>query len=226
MDGYKYEMHLHTSEVSSCARVSARDIPKLYQSKGYDVLVVTDHYRKGFFESRKYRSWDDAVSDFTRGYYKVANEGVKCGIRVLLGMEITFNRGLEDYLIYGINEEFLRKHPKLYKKNIKHIYKLAEKNNLFVAQAHPFREYIKHVETKYIHGFEVYNGSKTHNSHNDEALSYAEEHNLIQIGGSDFHHDVDLGRGATIFNNLADTSEELAELLHKKDVIKVIGGNQ
>lgn len=223
MSGYKYELHLHTSEVSACARVSAREIPALYADRGYDVIVVTDHYREGFFDPKRYKNWDDAIDAYVRGYYILGNEAIKHGIRVLLGMELTIKGGLDDFLIYGIDEKFLRKHPKLFKKNIKSIYKIAEKNNLFVAQAHPFRKYTKRVVEKYIHGIEVVNGSHMHNSNNNMASRYADEHNLVKIGGSDFHYKKDLARSGIIMNNLAETSEEFAQLLFNNDIIEVIG---
>jgi predicted metal-dependent phosphoesterase TrpH len=159
------------------------------------------------------------------GYYMMANEGLKCGVRVLLGMEITFLEGPEDYLVYGIDEEFLKENPELYKKNIKSFSKIAKKNSLFVAQAHPFREYIKNISVKYIDGIEVYNGTKKHNSHNDKALAFAENNKMIKIAGSDFHYLEDLARAGVIMNNLADSSEELAQLLFSKDITEILEGN-
>jgi len=223
MDGFKYEMHLHTSEVSPCARVSAREIPKLYLDKGYDVIVVTDHFAPYFFENRKYQKWEDAVDAYLRGYYIAANEGLKCGIRVLLGMEITFSGSPEDYLVYGIDESFLKKYPHLYRKNIKSFRKIARKHNLFVVQAHPCRHYIKKVAIGYIDGLEAINGRDNLES-NEKAGKLADEHKLIKIAGSDFHTLDDLAGAATVMNSLADSSEELAELLFENDVVDIFGG--
>lgn len=41
---YKYELHCHTGCVSRCGRVEPEEIVKLYIEKGYDGIVVTDHY--------------------------------------------------------------------------------------------------------------------------------------------------------------------------------------
>ena len=47
---YKYELHCHTGCVSRCGRVESEEIVKLYIEKGYDGIVVTDHYSPMTFE--------------------------------------------------------------------------------------------------------------------------------------------------------------------------------
>ena len=185
MNGFNYELHLHTSEVSPCARVPAKEIPRLYLDKGYDVIVVTDHYAHYIFENRKHQKWEDAIDAYLRGYYIAANEGLKCGIRVLMGMEINFAGSPEDYLVYGIDEGFLKNNPHLYRKNIKSFYKIARKHNLFVAQAHPCRNYIKKVAIGHIDGLEVLNGSDSREN-NEKAMKLAVDNNLIKIAAQIF----------------------------------------
>lgn len=40
----KLEAHLHTAEVSTCAKDKAADIVAACHEKGYGAIVVTDHY--------------------------------------------------------------------------------------------------------------------------------------------------------------------------------------
>lgn len=39
----KFEMHMHTSEVSPCSKRSAIEGIKDYKEVGYDGVVITDH---------------------------------------------------------------------------------------------------------------------------------------------------------------------------------------
>ena len=41
---YTYEVHLHTNESSRCGRSPAREYIPFYMDKGYDGIVVTDHF--------------------------------------------------------------------------------------------------------------------------------------------------------------------------------------
>ena len=45
------EMHFHTSEISVCGRVPAAEGVRAYKKKGYDALVVTDHFHSDYFDS-------------------------------------------------------------------------------------------------------------------------------------------------------------------------------
>ncbi len=214
MEGFKYETHLHTRETSSCAKVSAKEIPHLYKEAGYDGIVVTDHYSPSFFEPRRAIDWERCVKQYLEGYYIAANEGVKIGMPVLLGMEITFEESYNDYLVYGIDERFLYRNPRLHKKTLKEFRKIADKYGLFVAQAHPFRPYMKEVKPKFLDGMEVFNGNPRHDSHNDLAMEYAKKKKLQALSGSDFHQLEDLARGGIAIDEFVTSSEELAEYLH------------
>ena len=214
MEGFKYEIHLHTQETSSCAKVSAKEIPHLYKEAGYDAIVITDHYSPGFFEPRRALDWDRCVRQYLEGYFIAANEGMKLGMPVLLGMEITFEESYNDYLVYGIDEHFLYRNPRLYKKSLKEFRKIADKYGLFVAQAHPFRPHMKEVKPKFLDGMEVYNGNPRHDSRNDLAQAYAQKNKLRPLSGSDFHQLQDLGRGGIVLDDFVTTSEELAEYLN------------
>ena len=46
---YKIETHMHVSETSGCALLSAEEMIKRYAEAGYDTVFSTDHYVKNYF---------------------------------------------------------------------------------------------------------------------------------------------------------------------------------
>ena len=44
---YKYETHLHTSEVSKCAHNTGAEMARAYKKAGYTGIFVTDHFFNG-----------------------------------------------------------------------------------------------------------------------------------------------------------------------------------
>ena len=42
---FKYDLHVHTKELSACARLTIK--------AGYAGLVITDYFRKGYFRKCK-----------------------------------------------------------------------------------------------------------------------------------------------------------------------------
>ena len=45
---YKIEPHLHTTHVSRCGRLEAKEIVAGYKAAGYSALIVTDHFNRTF----------------------------------------------------------------------------------------------------------------------------------------------------------------------------------
>ena len=58
MTAFKYDTHVHTSEVSCCAKVSAVEAVKMYKDAGFHGLVITDHYCDSYFVSLGDLSWN------------------------------------------------------------------------------------------------------------------------------------------------------------------------
>src|SRR5690606_22097394 len=135
---YKYDVHVHTAEVSPCGQVRARDIVKLYKDKGYDGIVITDHYYIEYFECLNETTWEDKIKSYLSGYYAAREAGYKYGIDVFLGMELRFKESINDFLIYGINENFLFDNPMLYEWNLEEFRQLKNKYDILIYQAHPY----------------------------------------------------------------------------------------
>ncbi|MBO5934503.1 MAG: PHP domain-containing protein [Clostridia bacterium] len=218
---YMYEAHFHTADVSTCAHISAQEAVELYKNAGYSGVVVTDHFTLECFE-KKYpgETWKDKVDYFLRGY----RNAKKCETEtfsVMLGIELRFPENDNDYLVYGVDEQFLYDHEDIVSMTAKQFKKVAEVNQLTVIQAHPFRIDSNITNPRYIDGVEIYNGNKRHDSSNNMAEIWAKKHGFITTSGSDFHEYEDLARGGVSFNRFVkDVKEFRAELLSGKYELK------
>ncbi len=199
---YKYETHFHTAETSPCGRVPARQAVRLYKEAGYKGIIVTDHYFRGFFDMQLWRSYNRKIDKYLKGYKLALAEGIKLGIDIHLGMEIRFEENSNDYLVYGIDEEFLRKHENLYALTLKQFRELTAGRGIVIIQAHPFRPEMVPALQTLIDGVEVYNANPRHDSSNHLALKYAQDNNLIGLSGSDFHRPQDAFRGGILTNEV------------------------
>lgn len=216
------ETHLHTKEISMCAVVFAKEIPALYKEAGYGVIIVTDHYNKWTLEVLSLDR-NEQISKWLEGYRTVKSVGEEIGLKVFLGMELALVGAPEDYLIYGIDEDFLYQYPSLVDLNLQEVYEIAEKEGLLIYQAHPFREYLKPAPLQFIKGVEVYNGNPRHNSHNDKAVDYAEKNSLLKLSGSDFHQIEDLGQGGIYLPENINDNKQLISYLKNNKVELFVG---
>lgn len=209
---YKYELHCHTKETSLCGQVPAAEIVKMYKEAGYSGIVITDHYSPMTFKpSRVWRPQTDI--DFYLSGYKEALKYADENFTVLLGMEIRYYATANDYLVYGVTEDFLRNSGNLMKVYPKKFYKLAKENGMIVVQAHPFRKLMIRTNPAYLDGAEIHNGKADIES-NLNAAKWAEENNMaIRVSGSDFHRPKNLGVGGIITNEPIKTNDDLLRIL-------------
>ncbi len=220
MKKYLYEMHFHTKNTSNCANVPAKISVEEYIKAGYNGIVVTDHLSTSTYMKygRELLPWKKKIDFFLRGYNE-AKKTANGRIPVLLGMELRFrtSEGENDYLVYGINEDFLYNTPNLLEMNIRKFYELAQKNGFLVFQAHPFRVGMKVTNPKYLDGVEIFNGNPRHNSSNDIAEMWAKKYDLMVTSGSDYHEIEDLGSGGIWFNKEINDNKTLVEELKKRE---------
>lgn len=226
MKGFRYDTHVHTEETSDCGKVKGREVARLYKKAGYQGVVITDHYCAEFFGGLSglflghHISWEEKVERFLTGYREALAEGESLGLQVFLGMELRFLDSPNDYLVYGIDEDFLREYPELYKLNLREFYNLLrarkspkssdqpDQPDILIYQAHPFRPEMTPADPSLLDGVEVFNGNPRHDSRNDLAYSYAKKHRLRMISGSDFHQVVDLARGGIILPKKVNSVKE------------------
>ena len=209
---YAYETHLHTSEGSACGRSSGAEMALACKAAGYSGIIVTDHFYRGNTAPDRSLPWEKWVSEFCKGYENAKQVGDAIGLNVMFGWEHSFEG--TDFLVYGLDKEWLIAHPEIKDVTIESHYELIHSYGGLVIQAHPFREasYIPVVRQfpKCCDGTETINTghiASGHKEFNDRALAYAKEYGLTETGGSDIHS-VDLSLGGMAFshslNNIFD----------------------
>lgn len=209
---YKYELHCHTKEVSRCGAVPAAEIVKMYKEKGYDGIVITDHYSPMTFNPANVWRPQTAVDFYTKGY-KEALKAAGEDFTVLLGMELRYYATANDFLVYGVSEDFLRNSGNLMAMYPRRFHNLAKKNGMIVVQAHPFREWMIRINPKHLDGAEVFNGKST-KEQNKKSFDWAAENNMkVLTCGSDFHRERNLAKGGIITETPIKTNDDLIKIL-------------
>lgn len=212
---YKFETHAHTSEISPCAQVKAKQVVQTYHENGYDGIVLTDHVGNWSFDVMN-GSWQDKIDNLARVYDEAKNTGQKLGIKVFFGIELALADPYRDHLVYGIDFDFLYKHEYIYEMNNKDFYKLAVENNFLLIAAHPFRYMQNTMDARYLHGVEVYNGNMRQKNNNDKALKWAKKNNMIELSGSDYHEVGDISAGIYL-PSLPNTMLEFIDALRNNN---------
>ena len=212
----KFELHVHTKECDIVAACHAADIVKKYHDAGYDGLVVTDHYFCHFYEwfadEIRGLSEREIAKRRLRGYYEARNEGEKLGFTVLPGAEVRFDGTINDYLIYGLCEDFFLTCPVLNRlKNLEELKSILPKDALIV-QAHPFRNKMTVCDPTPLFGIEVYNGG-TEPFRNEMAEIFASHYGKAKTSGSDCHGYSALGRGGIFTQSKITCPKDLADVL-------------
>lgn len=215
---YKYEIHAHTSECDRDAHLSARELVHLYKDAGYDGMVITDHYIERFYtlwfpEEVRGLTHEQQVTRWLKGFRTAREEGEKIGFTVLPGAEVRFDGYPNDYLLYGLHEEFFYTVPRLNElKNADELLALLPEG-VCAVHAHPFRDDMV-VETprRGLFGMEVFNGG-TDAFRNDLARQFADHYGLAPTSGSDIHDMSRLAKGGICTPQRIHTPEDLIAVL-------------
>ena len=211
MTTYKFETHIHTSDSSICSTLSAVEAVDMYHAAGFSGIAITDHIYT--FTTDLYDKWDDFVDHLLRGYKAAKKRGDEIGLDVILGTELRFNGIFSDFLIYGIDEDFLRANPVFYKLTPKEFFR-RHGDDLLIIQAHPFRVGYDAVFTDSIHGVEVFNGSRGHENRDHMALELCAAHpEYCPIKGSDVHGATMVATGWINLERPVSDSREFCELV-------------
>jgi hypothetical protein len=194
MKYYRYDTHVHTCEVSPCGKVPAEEMVRLYREAGYQGVIITDHYYDGFIESFDC-SWNEVADNYLAGYRKAKKAGEDAGMDIMLGMELRFHDGPEDFLVYGFEEEFLYRNPYLNRMTLASFRDLIRGLHILIFQAHPYRKNLHTAPPDLLDGVEAFNAHPRHDSHNEKAFAFGLANGLYLSSGSDAHQREDVGRG-------------------------------
>lgn len=228
---YRIELHAHTKPESTCSEVSPDELLEIYSEKGYDGVVITNHFMGyNLYKDSEYmegESKEERLDYYFNGYEKAKAAGEKLGIVVYLGLEIRFSAENEnDYLIYGADRETVSLCYDNFRGSLEDFRKSVPLPRSVFVQAHPFRNGITPADPELLDGVEIFNMHPGHNSRIGLASRYAKENNLkIRTVGSDFHHKNRGHEGVSALRTkiLPKDSFELAEILKSGDYVFEIG---
>ena len=228
---YKYETHLHTSEVSKCAHNTGAEMARAYKKAGYTGIFVTDHFFNGNCAIPRELGWKQKVNLFMRGYKSAKEEGEKLGLDVFFGWEFTLRPYAADFLTYNLDKEFLLAHPYIDRFPLKEYSELVRKNGGLLIHAHPYREaeyilYPPRPKPHLVDGVEVNNtASNSPDNNNHLAWRLALKHPyLIRISGTDIHTTEFAGLGGVAFRYRIKDSQHFIEALRAGDAYLIIDG--
>lgn len=224
---FKTELHLHNAEVSDCGRVFSPEIVETYVKAGYDTVVLTNHMSRFTYKSkrngaREDMTWDEKV-DFYLDGYKMLCKAANGRLNVILGMELRFDTDNNDYLVYGITEEFMRKTGDLMKMNLKMLKPIFEENGILVFQAHPFRNGMQITKPELLDGIEIFNGHMDHDSRNVIAQIWAEKFGLKRTAGSDYHYSSQTPNAGMLTDVEVKDVSTLVEILRSGQYQLIVG---
>lgn len=223
---FLYETHLHTKEGSACSQNTAKELVMAYKAAGYTGIMVTDHFYRGNCAVDRNMPWEDWVEAYCKGYENAKEVGEEIGLQVFFGWEES-HQGT-DFLIYGLDKEWLKKHPEIKEVTIKEQYELVHREGGMVIHAHPYREaaYIPEIRLfpEAVDGVEVLNASHYgrglredgRNMYDIQALEYAEKNNLPCTGGSDIHSTNLLYGGMAFERKLTDVKDYMRAVLARE----------
>lgn len=221
---YKIEMHAHTSQSSPCGQISAEDLVRRYAEAGYAGIVITDHFRLGT-SILPQDCPEVQLQKFLAGYRAAALEGARVGVKVYLGVEMFFEQSVQqEFLLYGVTEKFLGECLSYIPGSLENFYPFAHKNGVLVFCAHPYR--MCPPDPAFIDGVESYNLKPGVYLYNECAVQFAVENNLLQVSGSDAHHESHVAYGGIVTDVLPDDIFALRDLLLSGNYTLITGAEE
>lgn len=220
---YKIELHNHTYPATDTASVSPEWAVRRYKDMEYDAVVFTNKIDYG--NVMRYGA-EKTFAMYMQDYETGKIIGEKLGIKVLQAMEVTVYGSGRDYLVYGVDENTVKKAIEHIGDEISTFYKSMSNVDTVILQAHPFRPNETRASLEWLDGIEILNMNPSQNSCNGLALKHAYNNRAcIVTGGSDTHAEGDECCISMLSRVLPEDSFELARILRSGDYLFDIGGN-
>lgn len=231
---YLYETHMHTSEASACAVSTGEEMALAAKEYGYAGIFITNHNWYGNNCISDSLDWEEWIHSYCQGYENAKKCGDEIGLDVFFGYEAT-HRGT-DFLIYGVDEQWLIAHPEIMDASIAEQYRIIKNAGGMIIHAHPFRRahYIPEVRLfpEYVDGVEVINATHSspniqgvnHKEFDDEAIAYAKKYNFPMTAGSDVHSVNMLGGGIAFRRRIESVEDYINAVMTGEDYLLTNGG--
>lgn len=215
-------------EASACSNSTAAEMAEKYKAEGYDGIFITDHFFNGNSAVPYDLHWKERIELFCKGYENALERGREIGLDVFFGFE--YGDGGSDFLIYGLDKNWLLEHDYILEMELTRFLELARSDGAFVVQAHPFRDYPYIRATKhcphFVDAIEIINASHPLDTpFNSRAAEFARWYDLPVTAGSDAHNITDRWYGGgveseTPFSSFADYADAVKngrlKLLNRK----------
>ena len=222
MAQYKIETHLHTAEGSKCGWATGCEQAEARLMDGYSTIIVTDHFCRGNTRPERSLPWEEYIEQFCSGYEHAKARGDEIGITVLFGLEDNYPGS--EFLIYGLDKDWLLKHPDMRTWTPWEEYEHVHGDGGYMVQAHPFRE------ASYLRGFGLYpmytdavegiNAAQT-KAMNERAIWYAHQCDKPMTAGSDIHG-IDTVGGGMLVPHPIKTIEDYINLVKNREPYELI----
>ncbi len=213
------DLHAHTSGISHCCRIDAREVIDTAKANGFDGIAVTNHYTRKYYTDETYYDW---IERYIEEWQLCRTLGEKAGLRIFCGVEVT-----QEYdprlhmLIYGCDESFLRTYHKLCERSLQELYALCRQHDCALVQAHPFRGGTTVQNTAYLDGVEINCHPYYGRTYASEVEKAAKKSHLALTCGCDYHADTYRSRGGMFLPDGITTDQELVQYLLHSDIFSL-----
>ena len=218
---FKYEMHLHTSACSRCAKSTGEEFVEKAKKLGFAGFVLANHFYHGNTAISRDLPWRDFVGGYAKDYENTKKYAEKYDIDVFFGFEESYGERGNHVLIYGLSPDVVADTPEFRDMSIAEICDFVHENKGFLAFAHPYRDLSvlndpgPYPDMRYADAIEVFNAGNSPES-NRLAFEYAKKSGVQTIAGSDTHRTSSFGQGGLIFTRRLYTPENLVKDLFEK----------
>ncbi|MBO4220564.1 MAG: hypothetical protein J5933_06550 [Clostridia bacterium] len=228
---YKYEMHLHSKDVSPCASADAEQLVAAFTERGYTGVNLTNHWNPGVLFRRNLLNMNryELADYYMNGYWKL-KEAAGDKLDVLNGMEIAVKGCYNDYLIYNVTREFLIELGSDFGYgSIEDIIRTAHDYECMIFHAHPYRHWMmimpdslfrkigEPFDRNKFDGIESINYGSDDRFSNDMAMDWAEHYNVRTITGSDYHNKGGKPYGGILFREKPEGIDGFMKKLSEGD---------
>ena len=224
---YRYELHMHTRQGSACGQWDVADMIRAYAARGYSGAVVTDHFIGGNTRVDRSLPWEELVCAYSSGYQQGKALAAELDFDLLFGVEEGYGGGKE-FLVYGIEPEFLLERPFLRNAEVAVWSREVHAVGGVLIYAHPFRNRPYIADPRAMPDMSLADGVEIYNTwnlpeDNAEARRVFGSRDCIHIAGSDNHRgDGDKFCGVD-FPRRIPTSAELALALKSREFSLFLG---
>jgi len=212
-----FDLHAHTSGISTCCRAPAPGIVKEASDTGIDGIVLTNHYQR-----QNAGDHADYAKRYTDEYYYTKTCGEAVGCSVFYGMEVTMEQhGGAHILLYGVEPSFTLAHPCLFALPLETLYAMVKEEGGAVVQAHPFRNSKNTLQDlTFLDGMEASSHPLYDGTHIARLTELGHLHGKILTSGGDYHADTPYRPHCGVYlpDSVTDTAS-LAQFLLTTDCV-------